>query len=84
VDPVERETAARTQYDLAVNLAQSDAWEQLSDALTAQIKDSLNDLARSSRDDEQNRGLIRALTHVLEMPENLIRAASQEIDKGTP
>jgi hypothetical protein len=62
---------------------QSDIWDQLSVALDLQIADSLNDLARSSHEDEQNRGVIRALRHVLSMPENLIRAASEELTERT-
>lgn len=81
LDPAEQEARAQAQHDMAVALVQSGVWEQMRDALTSQVTDTLNDLARSQKDDEQNRGVIRALNHVLSMPENLIRAASAELDK---
>ena len=80
-DPAEREAIAANLYDEVVALAQSPGWTKMADAIERQVTDALNDLARTSEDDEQNRGVIRALRHVLSMPENLIRAASLELDK---
>jgi hypothetical protein len=80
-DAVEREALAQSQLDMALALGQSDAWQQIASALVAQIAATMNDLARSPKDDEQNRGVIRALNHVLSMPDNLIQAASAELDQ---
>lgn len=72
---------AQEAHDLAASLVQSPGWEAMQSAIQQQVTDTLNDLARSQKDDEQNRGIIRSLTHVLEMPDRLIRAASAELDK---
>lgn len=80
-DPAEREALAADAVAKQLHLLQSPEWETLADALTGQINDTLQDLARSSKDDEQNRGVIRALTHVLQLPENLLRAADAELTK---
>lgn len=79
-DDVEREVRARHQLDLALSFIQSEVWQQIASALRSQIDDTLADLARSQKDDEQNRGVIRALNHVLSMPDNLVRAASDELN----
>lgn len=81
LDEAEREALARQSMDLAARLLQSDGWAEIVTALTSQIEASTKDLVRSSKDDEYNRGVIRALQHVLEMPENLTRAASLELDQ---
>lgn len=80
-EPAEREALAQSAYDLAASLAQSPGWAAVQSAIQQQIDDTISDLARSSVDDERNRGIIRSLSHVLEMPERLLRAASSELNK---
>lgn len=79
LDPAEREFRASDALARALALRDSEEWQELTAALELQVADTLNDLARSQKDDEQNRGVIRALRHVQSMPENLIRAASAEL-----
>jgi hypothetical protein len=76
-----REALAQSSVEEMLELTGTAGWLLLVLCLDASIEDLLNDLARSSKDDEQNRGAIRALRHVRRLPENLIRAAAVELDK---
>ena len=80
-EPQLREAAAASAQHEARLLVQSPAWVELTAAIRQQVADTTSDLVRSSKDDERNRGVIDALNHVLSMPDNLIQAASAELDK---
>ncbi len=80
-DESERQALAAGMLDDILRLSQSAGWQHLVAAIDKQVEATLLDLSLSAKDDEQNRGVLRALHHVRQMPNKLVEAANVELER---